>query len=171
MNRLIWINIARFILLFLVQVLILNNIQLSGYINPYLYVLFILMLPFQTPKWLLLISSFAMGLLIDLFTHTPGMHAAAATFMAFCRPGLIGLLSSNKEIEPESNPDIHVFGLAWFLAYASILVFLHHLLLFFLESFRFESFLLTLSRVFISSVVTIVLILLTEFLFFGHRKN
>jgi len=170
MNRNIWINIIRFIALFLFQVLILNNIQLSGYINPYLYVLFILMLPFQIPRWLLLISAFFMGLSIDMFTHTPGLHAAASTFMAFCRPALINMLSSNKEIEPGSNPDIRVFGFAWFMAYASILVFLHHLVLFYLEVFRFSDFFITTSRVLISSVVTIVLILLTQLLFYGHKK-
>ena len=170
MNRNIWINIIRFIALFLFQVLILNNIQLNGYINPYLYVLFILMLPFQIPRWLLLISAFFMGLSIDMFTHTPGLHAAASTFMAFSRPALINMLSSNKEIEPGSNPDIRVFGFAWFMAYASILVFLHHLVLFYLEVFRFSDFFMTMSRVLISSVVTIVLILLTQLLFYGHKK-
>lgn len=170
MNREVWLNIIRFILLFLFQVLILNNIQLSGYINPYLYVLFILMLPFQTPRWLLLSAAFFMGLAIDMFTNTPGLHAAASTFMAFCRPSLISLLSSNKEIEPGSSPDIHVFGFAWFLAYSSILVLLHHLVLFYLEVFRFSDFFITMSRVLISSAITIVLILLTQLLFYGHKK-
>lgn len=170
MNRYIWINIVRFITLFLFQVLILNNIQLSGYINPYLYVLFILMLPFETPRWVLLISAFFMGLSIDMFTHTPGLHAAATTFMAFIRPGLISMLSSNKEIEPGTNPDIRVFGFVWFMAYASILVLLHHLVLFYLEVFRFSDFFTTMSRVLISSVVTIILIMLTQLLFYGHKK-
>ena len=170
MNREILINIVRFIALFLFQVLILNNIQLSGYINPYLYVLFILMLPFQTPRWLLLLSGFFMGLSIDFFTHTPGLHAAATTFLAFCRPGLIRFLSSNKEIEPGSSPNINVFGFVWFAAYSSIMVLLHHLALFYLEMFRFNDFFITLSRVLNSSVVTIVLILLTQLLFYGHRK-
>jgi len=170
MNREIWLNIIRFILLFLFQVLILNNIQLSGYINPYLYVLFILMMPFQTPRWLLLSAAFFMGLAIDMFTNTPGLHAAASTFMAFCRPGLISLLSSNKEIEPGSSPEIRVFGFAWFLAYSSILVLFHHLALFYLEVFRFSDFFITMSRVLISSAITIVLILLTQLLFYGHKK-
>jgi rod shape-determining protein MreD len=160
----------RFIALFLVQVLILNNIQFSGYINPYLYVLFILMLPFQVPRWLLLLSSFFMGLGIDFFTHTPGLHAFASTFMAFMRPGLIRALTSNREIEPGSNPDIRVFGFAWFLAYASVLVFLHHLVLFYMEVFRFNGFFITLTRVFASTFATMALILLTQFIFLGHRK-
>ena len=170
MNRVLGINIIRFIALFLFQVMILNNIQLSGYINPYMYVLFVLMLPFQVPKWILLLSSFFMGLGIDFFTHTPGLHATATTFMAFCRPGIIRALSSNKEIEPGSQPDINIFGSNWFLAYASILVFLHHLLLFYLEIFRFTDFFMTFSRVLISSAITLVLILLAQFIFLGHKK-
>ena len=170
MNRELSINIIRFIALFLFQVLILNNIQLSGYINPYLYVLFILMLPFKVPKWLLLLSSFFMGLGIDFFTHTPGLHAVASTFMAFARPGMIRALTSNKEIEPGTNPDINVFGFAWFLAYASVLVFLHHLVLFYMEVFRFTGFFITLSRVLVSTVATMILIILAQFIFLGYRK-
>jgi len=76
-------NILRMFILILFQVFVLNNIQVSGYINPYMYVLFILLLPFETPRWLLLISGFAIGISIDLFANTPGMHASATVFMAF----------------------------------------------------------------------------------------
>ena len=60
-------NIGRFIVLVLFQVLVLNNIQFSGYVNPFMYVLFILLLPFETPRWLLLLSGFLLGLSVDIF--------------------------------------------------------------------------------------------------------
>ena len=86
-------NLLRFAVLVLVQVLILNNIQISGYLNPYVYVLFVLLLPFETPNWLLLVVAFLLGLSIDLFSQTPGIHAFATVFMAFFRPFILNVLS------------------------------------------------------------------------------
>ena len=75
-------NIIRFVILVLLQVLVLDNIQISGHIVPHFYVLFILLMPFETPNWLLLLTAFALGLSVDMFNHTLGMHAAATVFMA-----------------------------------------------------------------------------------------
>ena len=65
-------NLIRFVVLVLIQVMILNNIQVSGFINPYMYVLFILLLPFETPNWLLLLLSFFLGLSVDVAAITKG---------------------------------------------------------------------------------------------------
>ncbi len=165
MNSIIGKNIIRFIILILIQVFVLNNIRISGYINPYLYVLFILLLPFETPGWLLLLSSFFMGLAIDMFAHTPGMHAAASTLMAFLRPGVIRLLSGPKSIEPGMKPSLKSMGFNWFFLYAAILTSVHHIAYFFIEVFRFSEFLQTFYRAILSIIVTLVLIMLTEYLF------
>src|ERR1035438_10242339 len=85
-------NIIRFLVLILVQVIVLNNIQLNGFINPYIYILFI-MLPFETPGWLLLVLSLVTGLTVDMFSNTLGMHAAACVFLGFCRPRIISFIS------------------------------------------------------------------------------
>ncbi len=90
-------NIFRFILLVLLQVLVLNNIQFMGYINPYLYILFILSLPYQTPKWFVLLLGFRLGLTIDVCSNTMGMHAFATVFVAFLRGGTIKLFTSIEE--------------------------------------------------------------------------
>ncbi|MDD3744123.1 MAG: rod shape-determining protein MreD, partial [Lentimicrobiaceae bacterium] len=71
-------DILRFIVLVAVQVLILNQIDFGGYIDPALYLLFILLLPFEVPGWLLLIASFSLGFCIDIFSHSIGLHAAAS---------------------------------------------------------------------------------------------
>ena len=165
MNSLIGKNIIRFVVLLLVQVFILNNIRINGYINPYLYVMFILLLPFETRGWLLLLSSFILGLLIDIFAHTPGMHAAAAVFMAFCRPTIIRFISGGKGIEPGMKPGILSMGFQWFFAYSAILIFLHHLVYFYIEIFRFSEFLQTFYRMLISTASTLVLVLVVEYLF------
>ena len=100
-------NILRMLVLILFQVLVLNNIQVSGYINPYMYVLFILLLPFETPRWLLLISGFAIGISIDLFANTLGMHTSATVFMAFLRPYILKLLMPHDEYEQSTYPRLY----------------------------------------------------------------
>jgi rod shape-determining protein MreD len=169
MNKTVIHNIFRFLILVGIQVFVLNNVRIDGYINPQLYILFVLLLPSQTPGWLLLISSFFLGLSIDMFTHTPGMHAAASVFMAFCRPGVIRLLTGPRPIEPDMQPGIKDMGFKWFLFYALILTLFHHLLLFYIEIFRFSEFFQTLYRALLSTLVTLLLILLVGFLFL--KKN
>lgn len=171
MNSLVFKNIFRFIALVLIQVFILNNIRINGYINPYLYVLFILLLPFETPGWLLLISSFFLGLSIDIFTHTPGMHTFAAVFMAFCRPGVIRLISGRKGIEAGMKPGIKDMGLQWFATYSFFLILLHHILFFFLEVFRMNELLQTLYRIMLSTIASLVLVLLFEYLMVSRKDK
>lgn len=161
----------RFIFLIIFQVLILNNVQAGGFINPYLYVLFILMLPIETPGWLMLLLSFSMGLSIDLFENTAGMHASASVFMGFCRLYLLRMISPREGFDRGSKLTIQKFGVAWFLTYAGILVFLHHMALFYLEIFRWSSFFSTFLRVILSSVFTLALIVITQFLFNRVKKN
>jgi hypothetical protein len=161
--------IIRFVVLILVQVLVLNHINFFGYLDPYLYVLFILLLPFEIPGWMLLISAFLLGLGIDLFSGTSGIHAAASVFMAFCRPAVINLLESSKEIEPGMEPGIRQMGFSWFFVYAIILIFLHHLVVFYLEIFRFSEFFFTLYRVLINTLFTLALVILSLYLFYRKR--
>ena len=131
-------NIIRFIVLILVQILVLNNIQISGYIVPYFYVLFILLLPFETPKWMLLFIAFALGITVDLFTQTIGMHAAASIFMAYLRPWVLEMSAPRDGYEPGTYPRLYYYGFQWFLKYTVILVLSHHLVLFYIEVFRFS---------------------------------
>ena len=162
-------NIFRFMLLVLVQVLIIKNIELGRFINPFLYVLFIIVLPFETPKWLLLISAFVLGITVDMFYDTAGMHAAAAVFMAYVRPGVLKLFSPREGYEIGTQPTIQYLGTPWFLSYAGILIFLHHLMLFYMEVFRFSEFFSTLIRVMISTIFTLLLVVVSQYLF--QRKK
>jgi len=162
-------NIIRFILLILVQVLIIKNIELGRFINPFIYVLFIVVLPFETPKWLLLLSAFVLGISVDMFYDTAGMHAAATVFMAYIRPSVLKLFSPRDGYEFGTQPTVQYLGLPWFLSYAGILISLHHLVLFFLEIFRFSEFFSTFFRVIISSVFTMLLVVTAQYLF--NRKG
>jgi hypothetical protein len=157
-------NIIRFIGLVLFQVLILNHVALGGYVNPYLYVLFILWLPFRTEKWVLLISAFLLGFAVDIFSNTPGLNAAASVAMAFARPFVIEMLSTGTDFEPGSRPSIRGQGMRWFITYTVILVLVHHTVLFYLEVFRISEFFTTLLRVILSSIFTLGLVFLSEYL-------
>lgn len=159
-------NVLRFIVLVLLQVLVFNNIQINGYINPYIYVLFILLLPFETPGWLILLVSFALGFSIDLFAGTIGIHTSATLFMGFVRPLILTLLSPRDGYDPGTFPRVHYYGPLWFLKYAAILVFTHHLFLFYIEVFRFADFFHTLFRVVLSTLFTLLIVFLSQYVIY-----
>ena len=154
-----------FISLVLVQVLVLNYIQFSGYINPYIYVLFVLLLPVSTPRYAVVMLGFFIGLVIDIFSNTAGMHASATTFMAFVRPYVINLISA-REMDKSDYPGLTQYGFRWFFYYSGILALLHHLFFFYIEVFTFSGFFLTLFRVVLSSVFSIFVIVLSQFIIF-----
>ncbi len=171
MSNLFVRNIVRFILLVLFQVLILNHMNLSGYINPYVYILFILMLPVRINKSLLLLFAFLTGLTIDYFGNTPGLHAAATVFMAFARPATINLFFKHLEFLPDEEPGIAKIKAGGFLKYTLVLVFIHHSALFFLEVFDFHGFLDTLLRIALSTVITTVMIMIIMLIFTPAKKK
>ena len=168
MIRILSRNIIRFILLILLQIFIFNNIQFNGYINPYFYILFIILLPFETPGWILLILSFLLGFTIDIFSQTLGIHASACVFMAFFRPTVLRMLTPRDEYEIGTFPRIYYYGFRWFLKYTAALVFIHHLFLFYIEIFTLSDFFLTLLRAILSSIFSISLIILSQY--FIYKK-
>ncbi len=159
-------NIVRFVVLVFIQVAILNNIQISGFLNPYLYILFILLLPFETPNWLLLVLSFFLGLSVDVFSNTVGMHASASVFMAYLRPYILNLLSVRDGYEQGTTPSIKDYGFGWFFKYCIILVVAHHGFLFFIEVFSFTNLGETIQRIIISTFFTLTLLITSQYLLF-----
>ncbi len=171
MNKSLLANTVRFIVLVLAQIYIFDKIQVTGFINPQVYVLFILMLPFEIAGFWLLALSFLLGITVDIFQQTPGMHAAASVFLAFSRPGVIRLVGKKEDLEPYQYPNVRESGSLWFLAYTMILVLLHHLFLFYLEVFRFSEFFQTLLKVVVNTVITTMIIMLLQFLFFSRKRD
>ena len=163
-------NIIRFVILVLVQVLIIKNIELGRFINPFIYVLFILMTPFEIPKIGLLFIAFVLGLTVDMFYDTAGMHAAASVFMAFARPTVLKLFSPRDGYEPDAQPTMAYLGISWFISYSSILIVLHHIALFYIEIFRLSEFFSTLFRVFMSSIFTLVLVVISQYFFYRKKE-
>lgn len=154
-----------FIVLVAVQVLFLNQIQFSGFINPYIYVLFIMLLPLNAPRYAILLLSFLVGLAVDIFSNSLGIHTFASVFIAYARPVIIRIIT-NREEELSDYPGLAQTGLAWFLSYTAMMVFIHHIVLFYIEVFTFDNFFSTLYRVLLSSVFSIFVIVLSQFIIF-----
>ena len=157
--------IALFIIVVLIQVLFMNNIQFSKFVNPYFYVLFILLMPVSTPRYAMLLLGFLLGLSIDIFSNTPGIHTSATVFMAFLRPVVVNP-STIDDADLMQPLSIVRFGFWWYAKYAGILIILHHLFLFFIEMFTFNHFFTTLSRSFLSAIFTFVFVVISQFMMF-----
>ena len=151
-------NIFRFVVLVAIQVLALNNIQFLGFINPYIYILFIFSLPAKLPSWITLLLAFMLGLSIDIFSNTAGIHAFASVLIAFMRKGTIKVFTA---VEEGNNPEpsFYTFGVGAYIKYILVLVLVHHLSLYTLEAFSFANYELTFLKAILNSAITILIIL------------
>jgi rod shape-determining protein MreD len=165
-------NITRFILFILVQVYVLHHVPpLHKFITPYLYYLFILWMPFNTGRGSLMLLGFVFGLCLDYFLDTPGLHAAACVLIAYVRPFLINLLIRQEGSEMTyASPSITSMGWAPYLTYVLVLTVLHHSWLSFLEYMQVGNFLYFIGKVFASAGVSILLIFITELLFYRKER-
>ena len=163
-------NIFRFIILIIIQIFIFNRIYLGGYLNPEVYLMFVVLLPFETPWWLLLLSSFSIGLSVDVFSGSLGIHAAATTFAAFSRPFIIRFMLPKLEKGNNAYPSINFMGIPTFSVYVTILVFLHGFLLFFLEVFRLGEIGSVLLRILLSTIISSALIILLSAIFKSQKR-
>lgn len=168
MNSALLLNIARFLLLLAAQILILNNINFAGYFNPFPYVLFIILYPVNGNKAGLLLASFLLGITMDLFLNSGGVHAAACVILAYLRPTFFkfsfGLsyeyqtVKLNDKLTPER------------FSFILISVITHHFILFILETFQFSFFLDLLFKTLFNTVFTIILCILIIYLFKPKKR-
>ncbi len=163
-------NILRFFFFILLQVTIIRHLDLGIYFNPFLYVGAILMLPFRMDKTLVLLIAFTTGLIIDMFYNTMGMNAAACSLMAFFRPSILRFYSPAGEYNADANATIGSMGIRWMVSYAGTLILLHHTVLFYLEMLSFHNFFTTLLKVVLSGLATLILILITQSIFFRNAS-
>ncbi len=164
MNNLLITNGVRFFVLVLLQVLVFKGITFNGewasYINLIVYPVFIILLPLRIPHFLLVILGFVIGICIDMFYDSLGVHASACVFIAFIRPIILRLLSPQGGYNMSFSPTKARFGSTWFLIYSSVMLFIHLFFYFSVEAFTFyhidEIFLKTLFTFFISMIFIIV---------------
>lgn len=157
------LNIIRFVVLVLVQVLVLNHINFLGNINPYIYILFIALYPIKKDGLLFLILAFFLGLSVDLFSDSGGVHAAASVLIAYIRP--IILKFSFGAMYEHQTIKFGTTDIGQRITYLTILTVIHHFVLFSLEIFNSSKIPLILKKSLFSSIFTIILCLLITILF------
>lgn len=158
----------QFIFLVLVQTLILNNIHLFGYINPYLYLLFIFMYPLKKKRSNIMFVAFLFGLCIDIFSNSGGINTAATVAIAYIRLPLLKLILNTQDIDYKLF-SINQETLPRILVFVSTLTFIHHFILFGMEYFNFNDFSSLLYKIFTTSIATILLCTLS--LYFTKKNN
>ena len=166
-NRLLHVNIIRFVLLLFIQIVILDNLRIHGFTPPYIYILFIMLLPMRLPGASVLIIAFGTGIIMDSFSNTSGIHAAASVLIAFLRPVVFRTIAPAMGYEEITTPGIKRLGFVWFIVYAFIMVLTHHVVLFIIEAFTFSEIFFILSKVALSGLMTIIVIMMYEYIFYN----
>ncbi|MEY4875872.1 MAG: hypothetical protein RL708_1021 [Bacteroidota bacterium] len=171
MNNIYFKLVFRFVFYLLFQVLVLNNIELNGLMNPYYYPLFILLLPISFPNWLALLFAFAMGIAVGSFSNSIGLHSFALVLMTFVRTYVIQIIFPQAKAEEMEEFSIGNIGAFTFTLYTFILIFIHHFVFFSAEVMSFSRFYLTISKIFLSAILSTLLIILGEYLFWRKESR
>lgn len=167
MNNRNYISVGlSFILYVLFQVLLLKNFVLFDTAFCFLYVAFILMLPVEIGSLLLMLVAFVVGFSVDIFYDSLGINAAASVFIGFLRPYWLKIITPRGGYEEIVIPSLKIMDFGWFFTYSLPLIFIHHLILFFLEAGGFDLFFFTFVKVLFSALFTFFVIVLTQHLFY-----
>ena len=156
-------NTLRFIGVLAIQLLILDNVHLVGFVVPIIYTYFILKLPFGTKRLVVLFLAFITGMTVDLFVGTYGIHAATATWIGALRRPFLKIFGDFEENQ-ENAPSINDKGLYPFLGYTAALAGIHIVAYFILENIFYGFSLMLLWQIIASIAVSVFLIVLMEFL-------
>jgi len=153
----------------LVQVLILNNILFSTYINPFIVLSLIIVLPQNTEKWFLIIYAFLIGLSLDLFEGSLGLHSSAMVLIAFLKPQIEKISIAKNSVDEKDDLNLQILGLKTFSVYSFLFIFTHHTFLFLLEHFSL-SFGMLFVKIILNSIITYVLISIIQLFGFKQKK-
>jgi rod shape-determining protein MreD len=168
MNSIVLVNIFRFVLLLAIQILVFNNMDFWGYVSAFPYILFIILYPVNANKYGLLLSSFFLGLVMDLFCNSGGVHATACVLLAYIRPAFFrfsfGLSYEYQTVKLNDvlTPERFTFIL--------LSVITHNFTLFLLESFQISFFLDVLLRTLLSTVFTIITCIILIYLIKPNKR-
>ena len=168
MSNIIFKQVFRFIGLVLLQVLVFQSVSLGGenfnYVNVIIFPIFILLLPIRTPHALLIFLGFLIGITVDLFYQTPGIHASASVFSAFVRPLVLANMEPRGGYNVNHSPTKRNFGFSWFLGYSSILMLCHLFFYFSVEAFTFVYIGQIIMRTVFSFFASMAFIILFQFI-------
>ena len=161
--------LGRFLGLLLLQVLVFQQIRFGSgwFANTQLiiYPVFILLLPLKMPRSLVIFLAFLLGLSVDVFYDSPGIHASASVFMAWMRPTILRGLAPSGGYDIDANPTKKKYGVVWFVQYAGLLMALHLFWYFCIEVFTPVYYDRILWRWITSWSVSMLLVLLYQFIF------
>lgn len=164
-------HILRFFLFFLVQVLVLNQIELGMGIQIMIYPLFILLLPVEMSVFTLMIIAFVLGLSIDSMSGTFGLHASSLLAFAYFRPMIFNLFAPRDGYDILLETNIFTMGMGWFIKTFGILMLIHHFWFFMLEMFKLNEILFVLQKTGLSVVMSIMICILLQYLFLRKPKS
>ncbi len=170
MIRLGIIHIILFFVYVLVQVMLLKELVLFDSAFCFLYVAFILLLPFELSAIMTIVIGFFTGFTIDIFYDSMGLHAFAMVLMSYLRNYWLPVITPQGGYDAGNSPTIGANGVQWFLVYSIPLVFIHHFVLFFLEASGFEMFWYTMLKIISSMFFTMIVIIFLQFLSPQRRR-
>jgi hypothetical protein len=169
MNNVIRANLFRFLGLVLIQGLVFQNIGSTWedftYLHIVVFPIFILLLPLRTPVPLVILLGFVVGMAVDFFYGTYGVHASASVFTAFARGGVIKILEPRGGYNVNFSPTAARLGMGWFMRYAAILMFGHLFFYFSVEAFTFVYFKDILLKTIVSYLVSMTFVIIYQVLF------
>ena len=171
MSTTILTHSIRLVLLFTIQVFILNYLEIGYGMQMMIYPLFIMLLPVEMNVFYLMIIAFGYGAVIDIFSDTFGMHASSAVLFAYFRPIIFKLFAPRDGYENLIETNLFQMGFGWFLRTFGILLLIHHLWFFLLMIFRLSEFLYILRMTGLSAVVSFILCILFQQLFLRKQKK
>lgn len=171
MAKVLSYNIIRFFVLVALQVFLFKNMGYYNLATPFPYVLFILLLPVGIPNFILYCLAFLIGISIDGFYDTLGVHAAACTALAWGRILFIRITLQSDQHENYMTPLVGNVPFRWYFLYVFGLTLFHHSVLFLLETFTFHQFQYTITRILLSCIFTVVIILLFSLLFYRKKQR
>jgi rod shape-determining protein MreD len=168
MNSALFVNVFRFLLLLAVQIIIFNNMNFLGYISPFPYILFIILYPVNGNKFGLLFASFLLGIIMDMFSNSGGIHTTACLILAYYRPYLFKF-SFGLSYEYQTVKLNDVISTERF-SFILLSVLIHHFILFVLEAFQISFFWDVLIRTLLSTVFTIIICIIIIYLIKPNRR-
>lgn len=151
-------QIGRYIVVMILQVLLFDQLQLWGVCHPYIYVLCLLMMPITLSHSTSMIIGAAAGLIMDVFSNSPGIHMAACILLMFIRPYLLGRIVNDKDRLNEQI-SLRALGMEAMLKYVIILVLIHHLTVFLLAAWSWNHIGFVLIETLVSSFITIAIVI------------
>jgi hypothetical protein len=171
MAKIFILNSLRFLILVALQVFMFKNMGYYTIVTPFPYVLFILLLPFGTPHFLLYLLAFACGITVDAFYDTLGVNAAASVVLAWTRIVFLRITLEAENHETFATPRLGDVSIRWFLPYLFIGTLLHHFTLFILEVFSFQQLHYTLLSIILSCIFTVLICMLFSLLFYKKKRR